>query len=303
MKTNARYYILLLAFLSLATLVRADDLTEGLNLYKTGLRQALTELPPESPDEEVNLTEARTYLKLCLIHSSVLEGIELTNPGVSTALKQFATLHNEARDVVVTGTPRHPSIRVEHAAYVEHLQGINADAYLAWAKLQNQLLERKYFKTSTSENANFLESYVNGHLSLTKSDPGGLRQIEPPKPLGVSPWEALFRFEPTLAMRGGPQPAIMGTAGLTHTFFPDVIGGVRPTLQETSWSRSLKKAGGRIGIGVGEVNDKTELLLGVGLQLHSVGIWAVYEPDQEIWMLGLSTADLKKLRKAIGVFD
>jgi hypothetical protein len=173
---------------------------------------------------------------------------------------------------------------------------------LSVIECQGDLLKRKYFKTATTESANFLEGYANSRFSFTSAN---LQATADTKNLGITPDEIIFRFEPTLVFEGGAQAAIIGTVGLTHTYFPPVIrdrsGSV--SLGKSATSVFPEKAGLRCGIGAGMIDDKARLLIGAGVQLHAFGIWGLYEPKRSNFLLGISVSDLSKVKKVIGWFD
>lgn len=244
------------------------------------------------------------YLRECLAAAASLNGVTATSLEADSAMRSTVQARRAAfqkltaADVGALGSA---PVTQEHDAYTECLYPFFENNRLAWLRLQNAFLERKYFKTETAKNANFLEGYVNSKWSLTHAHPDELRSTTGPRPLGVSPWEAIFRFEPAAAMRGGPQAAILGTAGLAYTCFPD-IDTTKIEAKETFASKYLQKAGIRAGVGAATLSGKTRLLTGPGVQINAVAAWALYDPRDRTWMLGISMADLSKLEKVLGWF-
>lgn len=279
------------------TVARGGELSVALEQYKEAISAALAAAPQNTPTGVVG------YLQTCLTNATRLNGLDDSSPNVSLAFQDVARLRVAAFTALPPGTSGHPGVRAETKAFIDHLQSRAADNALEWQALQNELLSRKYFKTSTAKTSNFLEGFVNGNWKLTQADPALLRVTSPPRPLGVSPWEAIFRFEPTLALRGGPQAAILGAAGLSYTFFPTINNASPPTVRENFGSRTVKKSGVRLGAGAGRFDGKTRLLIGPGAQFNALGVWALYEPKNGAWMLGLSASDLSKLKKGLGWFD
>jgi len=288
----------LVVFLALQVVIgRAADLKSSLAAYKGEVDQIVASLAAGTDEKVVD------YLQSCLANVAPITGKNINTPGISAEIKGFAELHRLASMKLTPDLTGTPAVRAETKAYREHLQPLFADDYLAWVALQQELLERKYFQTETAKNANFLEAYVNGNLGLTRTDPEKLRDPQPPRPLGVSPWEAIFRCEPTVAMQNGPRVAILGTAGLSRAHFPRITNQSPPTKVETPASRWLKKSGVRLGVGAAHLDYGTKFIFGGGVQLNAVAVWGLYEPKHERWMLGVSAADLEKLKKIFGYFN
>ena len=287
--------LLVSLFILQAALALAGPLADSLARYQREARALL---------ERENDAEVRAYLGACLDAASQLHGREVDSPGIVAIFDDIALARNRARAKFATppAGPALETVRAEREAFVTHLQSYLADHKLQRMALQNKLLARKYFNEQTVKNANYLEGFVNGHFALTRADPTMLSRTDGPRPLGVSPWEAIFRLEPTLALRGGPQAAIMGAAGLSYTFFPKIDAtSLEPT--ETFRSGTIKKTGLRLGAGAASLDGKTRLLVGPGVQLHALAIWCLYQPNDRAVMLGVGTADLGKLKKALGWFE
>ena len=292
MKIQKPFWALLL-FLQ-ATLAFADQFEASLERYTSEVKAALA---------EERHPVAKTYLQGRVEDAALLRGFAVTHPGLAGAFDQVVA-RRIAADGLLTTESTTANVNRETNAYNEHLEPYRAQQFRELIQLQDQLLQRKYFKTQTARNANYLEGWVNSHWSLTRIDHSDTMTVLARPTFGVSPWEAIFRLEPTAAMRGGPQAAIMGTAGLSYAYFPTVDrSSVPPAFQETAASKWLKKSGLRAGAGAGRFDRKTRLLVGPGIQLNALGVWGLYEPKGKNWMLGLSTADLSKLKKALGWFD
>jgi hypothetical protein len=212
----------------------------------------------------------------------------------------LVTSRREAEGELTAETSGAQGVVEESNAFILHLQPYRKAEYINLVALQEELLERKYFKSETAKNANFLEGFINGRWSLTRSDYSDSFDQEH---LGIAPWEAIFRFEPALAFDHGAQVAILGTAGLSYAFFPDIERSKTPMVfRENFWSKWVRKSGLRLGVGVGNLDDRAKLLLGAGTQLNALGLWGLYKPDGETFLFGLSASDLSKFKKFISWF-
>lgn len=246
----------------------------------------------------------KKYLLACLSGADRLNGLEAGDVRVSPAFAELVRLRLAAQDELTPDTSGSAGVKAEVDAYNAHLQPYLKSEYINLVALQENLLERKYFKAQTAKNANFLEGYINSRWSLTRSDYSFTDEPFRQPHLGVSPWEAIFRFEPALAFDAGAQVAILGTAGLSYTFFPDLDRTKTPiVLQEDFWSKWVQKSGVRLGVGVGNLDDRAKLLLGAGTQINALGLWGLYKPDGDELLLGISASDLSKVKKVIGWFD
>jgi hypothetical protein len=273
----------------------AGPFSRSLEQYKEETRTAL--------GAEAN-EEVKKYLLFLLEAADRLNGLEAGDSSLPAALDALAKKHLEADDLLTGRTSGSPAVRAEKVAYDKYLQPYEKRQYIWRIALQQELLERKYFQTETAKNANYFEGLVNSRWALTRADLSALNKTPVDPHLGVSPWEAIFRLEPALAFHDGTQVALLGTAGLSYTFFPDIdLDKTPPSLEETFWSDWIKKSGGRVGIGIGRKDNKSYLLTGLGVQVNAVGIWGIYQPDDKIFMLGLSTSDLSGLKKVLPWFE
>lgn len=275
-----------------ASVSLAGQLSFSLEQYREKVRLALD----SSTDESI-----RTYLQACLSAADNLNGLEADDFRVSEGFGKFVRKRLDAEGELPLSHIKDANIMAEQTAYNSHLYPYRKAEYISFVALQDQLLERKYFRTETAKNSNFLEAYANSNLPLTKADINA--GTDTPN-LGVSPWEAIFRLEPAVVFVDGTHLAILGTAGLSFTFFPEIDRSKVPIrFQESFKSKQIKKSGGRIGIGAGQIDDKTRLLMGAGMQISAIAFWGLYEPDRETTMLGISASDLSKMKKFIGWFD
>lgn len=295
-QTNSARYLIVVSFLFLIQVqtVYAGQLSSSLGQYQETTKAALA--------NEKN-KKVEQYLRSCLTASNSLNGLEAGSRRLQAALTSFVTGRLGAAGELTPDTSGAESVRIEKQAYDKYIQPYRKAEYVSLISLQDQLLERKYFKTETAKNANFLEGYINGHWSLTRADHSDVKRVLAEPHLGVSPWEAIFRLEPALAFNGGAQVAILGTAGLSYTFFPSINREKSPpSFDESFLSKWVEKTGGRIGVGVGHIHSDTRLLVGGGVQINALGLWGLYEPDDRIFMLGVSSANLGKLKKGIPLF-
>lgn len=249
-------------------------------------------------------TVVREFLVSCLCGAAQLKDLEAYDSRTSAVFDKLVNERIKRVGVLGPGDRHDPVIAIESASYNRHLYPYREAEYVNLVRLQDELFERKYFKTETAKNANVIEGAINSHWSLTRAERGDPKEILKMPTLGVSPWEAILRFEPSVVFDDGGQAAVMGTFGLTKTFFPSVDNGVTGAMfDESFWSKTVQKAGLRAGAGVEIENDKAKVLLGVGAQVWAVGIWGLYKPDDSTFLLGVSMSDLSKLKKIFGWFD
>jgi hypothetical protein len=272
----------------------AGQLQDSLTDYKVKIEVAVT-------DEQNELV--KKYLSSCLAAADNLNGLEAGDRRVSEAFRKLVALRLEAGSGFTPQTSDAVGVQVEREAYDAYLLPYLQDEYIGLVALQDRLLERKYFAGATAKSANFIERYVNGKWALTRADHSNIKRVLAGPHLGVSPWEAVIRLEPAATFNRGAQAAVLGTAGLSYTFFPVVDRGKTPPgFDEDFWSKWLKKSGGKIGIGVGSNENKARVLVGTGLQLNGLVFWALYEPEGRDFMLGLSASDLSIIKKVVPWF-
>jgi hypothetical protein len=292
-----RGYFILIGFVLFmqTTVAFAGQLSSSLEQYKARTQTILAE-----EENEV----VKTYLFSCLSAANNLDGLEAGDQGLSAAFSAMVNMRLKAASDLTPETSGMPGVVSENQAYNANLQPYIKSNYVNLIALQDQLLERKYFKTETSKNANFVEGYINSMWSLTRADHSDIKKVLAQPHLGVSPWEAIFRLEPTLAFDHGAQAAILGTAGLSYTFFPDIDSGTTPMkFKEDVWSKWVQKSGVRLGVGVGNLDNHAKLLLGAGTQINALGLWGLYKPDGGTFMFGLGASDLSKLKKFVTWFE
>jgi hypothetical protein len=293
-KTCVTFFIGVVLLVQTAV-VLAGQLPASLEQYKEAVQ---TTLAGEKDDA------VKEYLQSSLAAADHLNGLEAVDSRVSAAFSTLVRMRLDADGRLTAQTSGAPGVRAEQKAYNTHLQPYRKDEYINLIALQDQLLERKYFKTETAKNANFLEGIVNSHWSLTRADHSDIKKVLAESHLGVSPWEAVFRLEPAIAIHRGVLAALLGTAGLSYVFFPDIDRSAAPvTMHDSFWSKWVQKSGGRIGVGVGEMDNHARLLLGTGVQINALGLWGLYEPDGRAFMLGLGASDLSKLKKVFTWFE
>ncbi len=254
--------------------------------------------------EETTNTVVQEYLTSCLNGAESLKGLEAFDSRTSDAFDKLVESRRMWPMKLGAKNRRDPLVKTETDAFNEYLYPYRKAEYLNLVRLQDQLFERKYFKNETSKNANFIEGALNSHWSLTRADRGDPIKVLNDSTLGVSPWEALLRVEPAVAFDNGPQPALLGTFGLTRTFFPSTMNTTNGvTFSESIWSKYVQKAGLRVGAGVEIDGDQTDFVAGAGVQVWAVAVWGLYKPDDSEFLLGVSMSDLSKLKKIVGWFD
>lgn len=245
---------------------------------------------------------ASQYLRECLAALGPLRRAEQGEADLSKVLRGFIAARIRAQ--AAPGDPatlRRPGPRAEQRAYDDYLFRYSKEEYLVALALQRELLERKYFKTQTAPNSNFVEGLLNGAWDLTRTDQSEAALHRPD--LGVSSWEAIARFEPAAIVHESANIAIVGTLGLSNTLFPRVLGsGADRTLEETFASSWVRKWGVRLGAGAIRVDGDTRFVTGPGVQVNALAIWALYQPYDDSVRLAVGVSNLAKLQKAIGWF-
>lgn len=275
------------------SVVFAAQLSSSLEQYKVKTQILLVQ------EQNGNVKE---YLQSCFNASNYLNGLEAGDARLPDAFTKVVKERKIATGNLTASSE--PSVRAEESAYNEYLQPYRKKEYINFLALQEQLLERKYFKSETAKNANFLEGYVNSNWSLTRADHSSPSEVFNKPTLGISPWEAIFRLEPTMAFDDGVQAAVLGTAGLSYAIFPEIKRESEVlTFEESFWSQWIQKSGARIGVGVGNLDNQAKLLLGAGTQINAIGLWCLYKPDGNTFMFGLSASDLSKFKKVITWFE
>ena len=196
----------------------------------------------------------------------------------------------------------HPVARRQFDAYLEYVQPLLADKFLASAVASNTLLERKYF--SREDEGNFLEGWINGLLGFTRAEPDPSKADL--KHFGVSPWEVPVRLEPLYMSRGADVQNFGGvfSAGLLYNFFPAVMvvddeaGAVK--VKETFASKCLEASG--IKIGVGAHGEDFDWMAGLALQVSSFSLWGMYTWEKERVDLAVSLSDLDVVEALLPIF-
>ncbi len=290
MKKSGLIFLVVVLLFGGAGVLQAGQLADSLEQYQQITRGLLA--VEQDPG-------VRAYLQSCLQGAGYLVGLEAGEPGVSKAFDKLVEQRLEA-------APQNSgaeAVQKESEAYNTYLFPYRKQEYLTLISLQDQLLQRKYFQSETAPNANFLEGVVNGYWSLTRADHGDPARAFTEPHLGVSPWEAIFRLEPAMTFNHGVHAAILGAAGLSYTFFPEVLGEAdQKHFEETFCSTTLKKSGARIGVGAGMDEGEARLLLGAGVQVRAVAVWGLYQPDGDRFLLGISASDLRLFENAFSWF-
>lgn len=276
--------IFVCSIMFIQTAALAGQLSASLEQYKMRVNAVLA----GTQDEIV-----KEYVQTCLTAADQLNGLEAGDPRVYDAFKAMVTFRSKADDLLTARISGDPAVRKETVAYNEYLQPYLKEKYINLIKLQDELFERKYFKTEIAENANFIEGYINGHIGFTRTDNGNPSEVLDQPTLGVSPLEMVFRLEPAFVFNNGQQMMIFGTAGLSYTYFPNIDRSKTPrSFNESFWSKYVQKSGIRLGAGVNQINNNTRLLFGTGIQINILALWAIYEPDNHNYVLGLGTSNL-----------
>jgi hypothetical protein len=189
-------------------------------------------------------------------------------------------------------------IGVEEKVFVATLQEPLKDDYIAAQVVRSDLFRRKYFEDATTQ-GNFLEAWLNGSLGLFRSTDLGT-VAEP----GVSPWEALARFEPAVTVGGEERQLALGSLGLLHHFFPDYApSGHDPRATESLWSQWVQRVGVRVAAGAAITDTGgADFVFGAGLQVRSFTVWGIWNPEQDDFSLAIGLNDLAFLRDALPTF-
>ncbi len=170
---------------------------------------------------------------------------------------------------------------------------------------RSALFDRKYFHDPDDQGGNFIEGWLNSRLAWFRSaqigDPGWEASA------GVSPWEGIARLEPIGSLDGQGSLGMMAALGTTYHFFP-AAGATEsgaPRAEEggllADW---LQRAGLRAGVGVSERDGETvDLLLGAGVQLRSLTVWGLWNPEEDEFSVGFGAADFRWVTEALTVFE
>jgi len=279
----SRFFTLMYLVTSLSgTLWAADRLSDAAHNYESTIAELL--------DHETD-SRTRDFLANNLTSAHKLDGLA---DSVAEPLLQDWKDHrlDTTLQPGIVGTPTGLE---EQRAWNKWIAPFLRDGYFAVVEYQNKLLERKYFESETSSQANFLEAYLNGVLPFTRSDPTLKPEASPT--LGISPWEVIARFEPVVVDWDLGQPAFIGLLGLNGVLFPKVITtGETINLEDNFFSKYVQKLGIRGGAGVTWIDSHPHLLWAAGGQIASIAIWAVYEPDFAKAAIGIGMADLSVLK-------
>ena len=235
------------------------------------------------------LTAARSFLQECIGIGEQMQ----TLPGGSRLQELISARVNIKTQLVnlpFYGTPFFNALLAWEARLYEPI-GVYANANL-WRKTvkrRKDLFERKYFGSS-DEQGNYLELILNGKFASTRFDDKDLTGNN----RGVSPWEVTARTEPLYLFGNKEGYGALFAFGLLYNFFPetDEDSGKSNTNFLTEY---VEQVGFRIGGGY-RTGDISGAIAGVGLQVHSITGWAVYDEatDDTMFAVGLSDFEIIK---------
>lgn len=278
------------------TAVLAGQLPVSLERYQGEVKELISSTSNEA---------VKSYLRTCLVAADYLKGLEAEDPRVFEAFNKFVAKYSEG-DIFITAPQnrRDSAVRKESAAYGKYLAPYRDADYINLVRLQDQLFERKYFKTEIAGNSNYFESWLNDHWAFTSAATGDVITVFSEPSLGVPPWEVVVRAEPAFVFNNSTQTILLGVLGLSYTYFPAIDRSTTPALfKESILSEYVQKSGVRLGAGVGQIKDKASFLLGIGAQINILGVWVFYEPDNKSGVLGFAVNNLSILKSVLPWFE
>jgi len=272
---------------------------------------AVTELAGEIADPPGADQSIKAYLDGCAARAADLLALATTTPPDPTALlaglRRVVDQRNRAKDALVdlTDLGRH-LLREENRQQWPALGAYLRGDYLEYLVVKRELLERKYFEEDDPAEANLLEGWINGRVGFLQYRE---RSEAWYRAHGVSAWEVTVRTEPVVLLAGSNDAGVLFAGGLLYNFFPEVAQ--RPDDPYTAdvtdgfLSKQVKRVGLRAGAGAVFDGEGPDLLLGLGLQVRAISLWATYQPEDTQWSLafGISEWDwVKKLRPFLPYF-
>ena len=278
-----------------------------IRLYLGGVT-ALDHEIPEPAGENQSIKE---YLDGCVQRATALLRLVDARPvdtlAIRAALRDFKDYRNDKKNKLgpLTDLGRE-LLQAENRGHWPPLASYLEGDYLEYLVVKHELLERKYFEEDDPTQANLLEGWINGRFDLFRYREKGEAWY---RHHGVSAWEATVRTEPVVVFSGANDAGVLFAGGLIYDFFPEV--SQRPDdpytadVHEDFLSRQVKRVGLRVGAGAVFDGEGPDLLLGLGLQVRAVSLWATYQPEDTDWSLafGISEWDwLKKLRPFLPYF-
>jgi len=257
---------------------------------------------PDPPGED---GEIRAYLTGCVERATFLRTLAAspaTEPHLLfVELKRFTSYRNSAKDGLgkLTSLGRR-LLRAENRKAWPALGRYLMDDYLRALVIRKALFERKYFEDDDPTQANLLEGWINSRVDLLRTRDGETAWY---RRHGISAWEATVRTEPVVLVTRSADVAVLFAGGLLYNFFPEV--GQDPddpfsaSVKDDFLSRQVKRVGVRAGVGAVFDGGGPSFLLGAGMQVRAISLWATYEPDGTAWSLAVGVSDwrwLKRLR-------
>jgi len=282
------------------------DATE-IRAYVVGV----TELSGEIADPPGEDQSIKAYLDGCVARAAELLALATATPPDQAAilieLRRVMDERNRAKNALgeLTELGRH-LLREENRQQWPALGTYLKGDYLQYLVVKRELLERKYFEEDDPAEANLLEGWINGRVGFLQYRERSQAWY---RAHGVSAWEVTVRTEPVVLLAGSNDAGVLFAGGLLYNFFPEVAQ--RPDDPFTAdvtdgfLAKQVKRIGLRAGAGAVFDGEGPDLLLGLGLQVRAISLWATYQPEDTQWSLafGISEWDwVKKLRPFLPYF-
>jgi len=299
--------VVLIAVLLPCAATAALPSSAEIRVYLDGVRALAQEIPEPAGDDE----SIKAYLEGCAQRAASLLRLADAQPpdtlAIRAALRSLKDYRNRQKDSLgpLTDLGR-GLLQAENRGHWPPLATYLDGEYLQYLVVKRELLERKYFEEDDPAQANLLEGWINGRFDLFRYDEQGGEWY---RHHGVSAWEVTVRTEPVVVFSDTHDAGVLFAGGLLYNFFPAVTQ--RPDDPYTAdayegfFSRRVKRVGLRAGAGAVFDGEGPDLVLGLGLQVRAVSLWATYQPEDSDWSLafGISEWDwLKKLRPFLPFF-
>lgn len=157
-----------------------------------------------------------------------------------------------------------------------------------WLDRRADLFARKYFHDPDDQGGNLVEGILNSSFDLFRSVQIGDQGWQ--QSAGVSPWEAVARLEPFARVDDLGQLGLLAGLGTTYHFFPADADddGLLP-----AW---IQRVGVRLGAGyLRQEGDHGDLVLGGALQVRSLSVWCLWQPEENDVFVAVGAADFRWL--------
>jgi len=275
--------------------------------YLVRVKGLVDQLPAPPGDDG----EIRGYLTGCVERASFLRDLA-ASPATEQSLlfvelKRFTAFRNTAKDGLGSLTPLGRSLlRAENGEAWPALGHYLMDDYVRGLVIRKALYERKYFEEDDPKQANLLEGWLNSRFDFCRTRDGAQAWYRRD---GVSAFEVTVRTEPVVLVTRSTDVAVVLAGGLLYNFLPavgqDAGDPFRAAVHDDLLSRQVKRVGLRAAAGAVFDGAGPDLLVGAGVQVRAISLWATYQPEETAWSLAVGVSDwrwLKRLRPILPYF-